>query len=180
MLAWRSLCFYDGLRTQGWRAWPDDLVAQRIDRVLRSWDETPYMLGQCAKGVGVDCIRYVCAVLNELYGRDNFDFEHLPGDSDMFNREGAERVLRKVIRMYPATQILGITDESWVEPGDVIITAKPGCGPGHSIFVGNHPRTLWHAIDGGVQEIDIDEVGGGHPKFTPYRIMRMSDKETWQ
>ena len=57
-----------------WRplqGFPEATAAQdRLQDVLRGWEGTPYRAGAQAKGRdgGVDCVRFVCGVLDELYG----------------------------------------------------------------------------------------------------------------
>jgi hypothetical protein len=170
MLEWRPLLI-NGSAIDGLPA------ALRVGGVLQSWDGTPYMHGQAAKGVGVDCIRFVCAVLNELYGEQRASIPRLPQDTAMHNPKGAFRVLREVLRIYPEHD--EVIETGVIEPGDVIITAKPGCGPGHSIFVGPDKNVLWHSVEPMVCRVGIGEVGGGNPEFMPYRVYRMRDKEKW-
>lgn len=156
-----------------------DRVTDRVHSVLSSWLGTEYMLGQQARGYGVDCIRYVCAVVDELYRRARVPIERMPSDTDMHDPPGARRVLRQILGYYPAH--VEVLDSGVVQPGDVIITAKPGCGPGHSIIVGADPDVFYHAIEPCVQGVARQEVSadGPCPKFTPYRVYRMTDKEKW-
>lgn len=154
-------------------------VRDRINHELCSWDETPYMLGQCVKGAGVDCIRFVCAVLNNLYREERAQIPRLPADTAMHNREGAVASVRLVRRLYPNHEIVTNTV---LHPGDVVLTAQPGCGPGHSILVGARRNQLWHALGSSRYGGSVQRAGIGildDAEFAVYRIFRMTDKETW-
>lgn len=139
------------LRSLGlkWSPWPyEPATAERLERILLSWEGTPYRVGSCQKGVGVYCTAFVAAVLDELYRRPPTPLPDLPNDIAFHNREGAIAGLRYFLRRYPVCW--RIENGQPVEPGDILITGPQGGGPGHAMIVGTRPNTAWHATDAGV------------------------------
>jgi len=113
------------------------------------------MHGQCCRGAAVDCIRFVVAVLDELYGMSPEPVPVLPPDTSWHNPRGAFEVARIVERRYPHDKVEGDV----VEPGDVIVF-KIAESPGHVAIVGPRPGTIWHSNPGvGVVEAGLGEVG---------------------
>lgn len=164
----RSELWRHRIRDRGEESSLREAVEQRIDSVLESWVDTPYFINMAMKSQGVDCIRFVCSVFNELYREERASLPHLPQDTAMHNPSGAFAVLREVLRIYPEYEI--VQD---IEPGDLAITAKPGCGPGHSVLAGT--THLFHAIPGGVCRTGLS-IFTTHPI---YRIYRPKDKMRW-
>lgn len=128
----------------------------RLDSVQRSWLNTPYMEGQSVKGAGVDCIRLVTSILDELYGLDGT--KDLPITArDIGHHSGAWRTLAKfALETYPL-------ESEWhgtIQPGDVILTrgesnAKPDsvshiamAGRSGAVIHATPPRVSMTAIAG--------------------------------
>ena len=120
-----------------------DLVTKRIEKVCQDWNHTPYIPGQQAQGEGVDCVRFVCAVLDELYGLDHTIPREVQ-DKSLHDPAGAMKVTALVRAYYPDHKDLATADRC-VEPGDIIITGHALGGPGHAILVGAGRNTLWQA-----------------------------------
>lgn len=147
-----------------------------VEQACSAWDGTPYRHGQCAIGIGVDCIHFGAAVLDTLYGSlYSKDLRSLPPDACVHNRHGVEVAMRSLLRAYPAVK--RCSDGS-VEPGDLLVFAPVLQGapaaPAHLMVAGGHGR-LWHAT---------------HPRvcFTGYlmstqeallAVYRAEDKEKW-
>lgn len=121
-----------------------DIVTRRIEKACRKWEHTPYMAGQQTPGAGVDCVRFVCAVLDELYGVTNVIPREIQ-DRSLHDPEGAKRITRMVRNYYPDHTDLEVGDRC-VEPGDVLVTGHALGGPGHAILVGGQPNTMWQAF----------------------------------
>ena len=47
-----------------WNPHPDASVQAAIERVLRSWEDTPYESGQRMRGLGADCIGSVFGAID--------------------------------------------------------------------------------------------------------------------
>lgn len=105
----------------------------RLLTILESWRGTAYMEGQSARGVYVDCIHLVSAVLNEMSG-DDYDPGRLGSGG---NIDRASEMLQRAAAHYQATSIP--TDE--LEPGDVAVADIRGRL--HCLIVGD--GELWHA-----------------------------------
>lgn len=149
------------------------LQTYRLDRILRDWAGTPYVEGMQGEGQGVDCVRFVYAVLDELHGFERKDPWTLPQDSAMHNREGAFRTMRGICERYPHERVMDGT----LEPTDVIVTGPKGGGPGHALIVGPRRWELWHAT-----LTDVHRTGKGfldNPENELFRIYRMTSKEQW-
>jgi hypothetical protein len=155
-LAWRPL---------------EDLAAQaRLAEVLASWDGTPYMLGQRCKGVGVDCIRFVVAVIDELAGTTT-RVRVLPGDVAHHAPAVAFDALARVLELVPSAPVL----EGPLEPGDVVVTGPLKGGPGHALIVGVDGLSGWHAT----QPQGVCRTGLGVLDWMGHRIVsthRLTDR----
>lgn len=115
-------------------------VEARVDAELESWVGTPFVAGQRLKGVGVDCVRFVAAVLDEMFRETRIPLDRLPQDLSMHNPAGARAALRLFKKAYAPT--VDIADNV-VEVGDVIIVGVRG--PAHAIFCGSKQSYLYEA-----------------------------------
>lgn len=147
---------------------------KRLEKVLVSWEETPYVPGQQRKGRdgGVDCIRFGCAVLDELYRRPLTDLPPRAPDASMHDRAGSFSVMRQIIRRYP--DHIAVEDGS-VEPGDVLVVGPNSGGPGHMMIVGHQRNTCWQASAGRVHFTGLSLPASA----TLFRTFRMVDREQW-
>ena len=167
---WRPVSFIGADPKDGAR------VAYRIGEVLYSWLDTPYMLGQRSKGQGVDCINFLIAVLDELYGfaRPELIGLRLRGDRSLHNKIESERTKAAILSVYSPNCIV---PSFQVEPGDIVITGPARGGPGHAMIVSDKPGVLVHAtVRGGVQT-----AGCGYDRRTqrPLEVWRLLDKHRW-
>ena len=128
------------------------------------------MEGQQAPQGGVDCFRFVCAVLDGME-RKHTPLEHIPADQAMHKPETAREAVRKVLRHYEPFEI--VTDGK-IEPGDVFITGKPRAGPGHAMIAGLKQGHVWHVPGPGKK---VCRTGAG-TQGELFRIYRISNKET--
>lgn len=153
-----------------WRPLASPDLEARIEAVLARWDGTPYMKGQQCRGAGVDCLRYVTAVLDELNGFARCPIPNIPQDAAMHDPTLAARTMRAIINAYgPAT----VVRDRVVEPGDVVVVGPPGGGPGHAMIVGS-PYRIWHATNRSVQRTGMTIVG-----MKVFRVYRPIGKERW-
>lgn len=155
-----------------WRSPANPFWLPRLKSVLVSWQGTPYCVGQQQKQIGVDCIRFGCAVLDELYRRPLTDLPIRAPDASMHDPEGAFSVMRQIVRRYP--NHVTIEDGS-VEPGDVLVVGPRNGGPGHMVIVGPQPNTLWQSSGGKVHFTGLSLPGSA----TLFRTYRMVDREKW-
>lgn len=146
-------------------------VTQRIEGILESWIDTPYMRGQCAKKQGVDCMRFVTAVFDELYRGVRPRLPNIPQDASLHNRQLAWSTMRAIMRAYgPAKHVV----DGVVEPGDVVVSGPLNGGPGHAIFVAGKPSTMVHSANRSVTRTGVAVIGQ-----KVFRIYRPLDKERW-
>lgn len=145
-----------------------------LEEELSLWLGTPYMEGNQCRGAGVDCVRFVEAVLWKLYyGRYPTEQEQvrkLAQDAAIGDRRSTTEVARELCRRFPHDIARGKTVA--VRPGDVIIV-KEGVGPGHTGIVSTRPNVAIHAIAPEVSSVSL------HGLVPIARVIRLKDKHQW-
>ena len=133
----------------------------RIQAILSEWHRTPYVLFRQAKGVGVDCVRFLTGVLDEMSGTVR-DIDELPPDAAFNKPSKARAQMRKIIRIYNGRSL---EPDEPMQSGDGIVakTSRKG-GPGHAIIVSAVPGIFYHATAAGIRrcgwfEVQRDYVG---------------------
>lgn len=162
-LSWTPLRIGDPLE--------DELALRTLDSELRSWDETPYGIGQQSKGQGVDCVRFVAAVLDFLGGTET-PLPSLPQDAAMHDRAGAIAGMLTIKRAFdPLDEVL----DGLVQPGDLLVVGPRRGGPGHGMIVGCRPGEVWEAGTRRVQK-----VGWSLPDTSElFAVYRKKDRKPW-
>jgi len=151
----------------------DPKIETALQNTISPWIGCPYMPGQQCKGIGVDCIRFVTGVLDELYGISR-DIKCLPMDVCMHRPAQAVESMLQIMKLYPHTSL---KDLSTVEPGDIVITGTAD-GPGHAMIAGQLDNQLWHT--------NGRKVVMAAPRFSSrslsrlFRIVRPANKEGWK
>ena len=143
-------------------------LAQKIQACLESWEGTPYHLNMGTKGVGTDCVHFVCGVADELQGSVT-PFESIPGDASMHAPAKAQGVMRFLMKAYGARRV----SDGTIEPGDVIICGPEGGGPGHAMIAGN--CHIYHATG---KKVQLTRFAPVKPHVVFHAILRIPDKET--
>lgn len=143
----------------------------RFQDVLDSWVGTPYVLGSAAKKQGVDCVRFVCSVLDEMYGTRRIPENRLPSDLSLHDKIGALSAMKQIISAYKPNQ--HVEDFIW-EPGDIVVVGAPNAGPGHAMIVSCRKNVLYHATNQGIVTTGIT-----FPVGTSLDVFRLLDKEKW-
>lgn len=119
----------------------------RLGVALERWRGTPYRADQQAPGVGVDCVRFVCGVLDEVFGQVT-DARTLPQDVALHQPALARSAMKLIMELYsPFERVEGRS----LVGGDVIVVGPKDGGPGHVMIVGPDPFTIWHATHPRVQ-----------------------------
>lgn len=141
---------------------------QRLGQVLHSWRGTPYRAGQQCKQHGVDCVGFVCRVLDEMRSRDVTMFDRFPAELAFHDRERAVASVAALVQRF--APVVWVKDNS-VEPGDVLVVE-----PMHALVVGIEPHHYWHASTlAGV-------VRSGDDYFAQHRVthvLRAQDRGNW-
>lgn len=163
-----------------WQPLPAELrgVEERLAEALESWRDTPYAPGGQQKGPqgGVDCVRFVCGVLDELYGFRRSAVPELPNDVAMHSHKTAISAMRFLRRLYaPNSEVL----DGRLEPGDIVVAAMLGAGPGHALIVGARPNTIWHATGRRVQVAGVGMFQAGYSDWRYVTAYRPMDKHLW-
>lgn len=146
-------------------------VEDRLMEILHSWDGTPHMDGQQCRGVAVDCVRFVSAVLDELAGT-NTQLDRLPQDASFHNADVCWKAFKRFMSEFPTKDVL----DSEMQPGDVLITGPKNGGPGHAIIVGAD-GALWHCDGDFVSRMGLSIRGQG--VFALKKIKRLLNRKEW-
>jgi cell wall-associated NlpC family hydrolase len=151
----------------------------RLQTELELWRGTPWVAGQQCRGRGVDCVRFVVAVLDPLHRAESLaELPRLPQDMAWHDREGAFRTALAIERRYPHT-IIDPRPEL-IEPGDVaIMRAGAKGGPGHALIAGvGGAGELWHSCFGvGVVTTSARSMAANGGAIV--RIWRPLEREKW-
>lgn len=149
-------------------------ITDRLESVLQSWKSTPYGLGQQCKGVAVDCVRFVCGVVDEMYQQPYQSIERLPDDIAFHSREKAIDAFRMIMRLYPDHRSVR---SDHVEPGDIVVCGSKSGGPGHAMIVGTEQSILWHSNTHKVAKTGLAFPQAG--MYYLHRVLRVNDKDKW-
>lgn len=144
-------------------------MRDRLDDILESWLETPYMQGQSTRGRGVDCVRFVDCVLSEWFRVSYKPLPRLSTDSGIHSR-AAFRVMRRCLHdrfPYRAHRF-----DRGVEHlrGDVLAVSSNE-QPHHIAIVGSDGVRCYHASMRGVVRTS---VAGLLAAFQPVRLYRLT------
>jgi len=117
-----------------------ETLTARLARILKQWEGTPYGPFRQTKGRSADCVGFICAVLNELYGMPETRL-NMPSDIEFKSRLRAKEAIETIKENYPHIDINGDV----LEPGDVVVL---GNGVVHAMIVGPQKNTIWHTTQG--------------------------------
>lgn len=124
----------------------DKAALSRMDEVHRSWLGTPYMAGQSVRGAGVDCLRLMTSIMDELFSVQNTShLPKVPHDIGLHDQKTAMRVFRYLLESYPSE----VVQNGTAQPGDVVVTrgernGVPNSG-NHLAMIGRNGRVI-HAV----------------------------------
>lgn len=150
-------------------------VYGRMRAILQSWEGTPYRLHSNNRVLGVDCVNFVCLVLDELFRRlESSQPPKIAGDLAMHDPEKARAGMRELLERYTPWVTV---EASQIEPGDVFVTGTKKGGPGHAMIAGPSPHELWH-VDGK----QVCRTGCSFPVggvYVLHRVFRSTRKHQW-
>ena len=160
--------------------WPkvEASYTPRLRKVLNEWNNTPYGLGQQVKGVGVDCIRFVTGVLDDMFKRPYIKFPLISQDCCLTDHKQSKAIYDLLLQHYPSAEVKPNPDGSYdVEPGDLVC-----CGPlrgtlGHGMVVGADPGTMFHATTFSVVKAGCSFMEYGVYSFK--QVLRPKGKDSW-
>jgi hypothetical protein len=145
-----------------------DEIQDRMHDCFLSWEDTPFLDGWQSRGHGVDCVRFMAAILNFMYRDQRATIDQLPRDLGFHDRGAAVSAMRKMHRIYPESVV--VRDRT-MEPGDVLVTGPASRAPAHVVMVGARPCHFWQAGPAKVTRC-------GQPSRIA-RIYRATDKHLW-
>lgn len=146
----------------------------KLQEVLESWRGTPWVAGCGLRGRGVDCVRFVVAVLDELHQQSPGPVPRLPQDMSIHDRMVAFSSAHLIAQRYPHEIIE--SQPGLIQSGDVVVFRMGiAGGPGHvAIAGGRDARELWHSA-AGVGVCRTSAAASGHI----LRIWRPTQREDW-
>lgn len=140
-------------------------ILDRLEMILFSWKGTPYSPNKRVKKYGVDCIRFVTGVIDELCGIEHVPCRTLPSDISFHDKATAMAGMKTFVRNYDFVKVT----TRLVQPGDVLITGPNNGGPGHGVLAGIVPNTLFESSFGvGVHQIGLS-INDTYRLFGHYR-----------
>lgn len=151
-------------------------VGDRLIQVVSMWDKTPYQPGQRAKKIGVDCVRFVSCVLDELYNVEvPTSVPRMQVDAALHSMAVSSKVIRLLRKSWEGSDVVR---DGTIQPGDVIVTrAESGnspARPAHVMIALVEPFTAAHAIPGvGVVVGSVQNTRG------IVRVYRLRGKASW-
>jgi hypothetical protein len=157
------------LNIEGLSYFQNRAIETRLLQILHEWEDTPYCPGQQCKGVAVDCVRFVAAVIDEMLGMET-PMARLPQDASFHNPELARRGMREFLTRYPSVKAPDV-----LEPGDVIVMGPRSGGPGHAAIIGLHG--YWHC-----GQFGVNMAGRAFPDHGVYyfkEARRAKDRSDW-
>lgn len=158
------------LNIEGLTAEENQSVAERLEQILMSWEGTRYLPGSQVKQCGVDCVRFVSGVLDELYGEQT-PLPRLPQDASFHAKDTCYSALKDFLSRYSCSPV----EDGKLQPGDVLIAGPNGGGPGHALIVGKD--CIWHCDSRSVVKTGLGFNLGG--AYFLKRIYRGCDRERW-
>ena len=143
---------------------------KRVETICESWEGTRYMRGQCRRGAGVDCFRFVGAVLAELEGKEQPELPRVASDIGYHDEAGSRRAAAALLRLF--APVVDVDPADGIEAGDLVLGRSVGGGPAHAFIVGGRPG-LWHAHHPRVMRsgLSISEF-----RLEVDRVYRMGDR----
>ncbi len=118
-----------------------DVIMPKLESIFQSWRGTPFRSGQQCKGYGVDCVRFACAVMDELDGKTRKPTTIDP-DASISAPAVSSASLEEILKLFfPYEEV---TDGT-AQPGDILATGPKRGGPGHALIVGTQPGIVWES-----------------------------------
>jgi cell wall-associated NlpC family hydrolase len=145
-------------------------IESRIADILESWEGTRYLAGCQVKKAGVDCVRFVSGVLDELHGTST-PIARLPQDASFHNKQLCQAALKSFLSRFDYEEI----KNGQLQPGDVLIAGPIGGGPGHALIAGID--CLWHCNSKSVVRTGTVMVSGG--AYFLKKIVRSLERDKW-
>jgi hypothetical protein len=151
------MLFWEPLHVEGLSEIEHLAILKRLDDELRSWEDTPFLVGQMIKGMGVDCIHFVCAVLDSMYRKSRAHrLPRLRYDAALHRCNGTQEAVDVIRILYPDHQQI---HDRHLQPGDVATTGPENGGVGHIVIAGPEQNTFWHAQGRSVRKSGLDVLG---------------------
>jgi len=160
-----------------WSPLPDHLshLSQKLQDILDNWKGTPYLQQSMKPKYGVDCVRFACGALDDVYGIKRSPTRMYPADQSLHDREGAVAAMKWIMRRYEPNHRVDFKNDP-VEPFDLVVSGPEHGGPGHALIVGVTKPQLWHIAGPNkfVYPTSMNFTGSGQKVFA---VFRCSDRE---
>lgn len=136
-----------------------ETLNSNLETSLRSWEGTKYRDGLCKKGIGVDCVRFVDAVLQEIHGISLPPLPVFPRQASLHSHTAVTRIGLLMQQRFNTRKVRYPSSLDQVSPG-TILAAKPRRTArrwaGHVLIVGPYKKSIWHCVEG----IGVRSIGG--------------------
>jgi hypothetical protein len=152
----------------------DPVAAEALLYALKKWEGTPYMAGQRALKIGLDCVQSIPAVMDMVFKKEKpTPVPRLSPDSGAHSNVPGLQIARILMESYDAYPV----DDGFIEPGDVVVIRNERSAAhdrmGHCMIAGVRPMTAWHA-----------QMGGGFTVCSLYgeeiiKVYRTRSKHLW-
>lgn len=153
-----------------WLSMPRD-QADRMDAVQRIWVGTPWMDGQRACRVGVDCKHLMVGILDELYGVYT-KLPDTPRDAGINGTGDGMAVVRIFRKSYPSERV----QDNSVQAGDIVVTrGELNACRGQENHVGMAGVKRGQIIHAGRGGVDFTSLNAMPAVLAVYRPL-----ETWR
>lgn len=115
-----------------------DMQRKAVVEEALSWLGTPFVYGQCVKGVGVDCGRFPAAVFHDAQVKriDMAKIPHIPPDWFLHKREEQRSPYLDLFLQYTVEYTPAVA-----QPGDILL-AKEGRDWAHAAIVIAWPKVI--------------------------------------
>ena len=136
------------------------------------WSGTPYAAGCCSPGPrgGVDCVRFVDAVLQRLHGVLLPALPRFAQDAAFHSPRTVAEMIGILEARYPRYRRRRWTG---VRPSDILLVAYERW-ENHVCIAGDNPLQIWHASSGGVTWTSLDAIR------STGRVQRVYGSEDWR
>ena len=162
------------------------LDVNRLEQFIADWKDTPYLAGQCERGVGVDCLRYIDAALQYSTAQVLAPLPREAQDVALHNPEVVKRVARlmagrfnmetkaRLDPPYRPGEVLCVRTKTKIKP--LTREEKVLKSPHHVLIVGPTGLLCWHAMNTGnpdTSKVSWVGVGGVLACYTVLQIWRI-------
>jgi len=121
----------------------------RFIRAVHRWKNTPYKPSQCTPGVGVDCLQFVGAVVDEYLGLSTKHLSRIPAlppDTAFHTSKNVAKMSQILHDRWPLKTIRCISWQDLV-PTDIVLIQESSISPSHLMIADVRKGMAWHSTN---------------------------------